>query len=195
MISYHNLSQVLGCPSHILPFWTFEFFFFWKKNFFLLFFVHCFSSFFSVCFFFSLFFFFECFFCVCFFSFFGLSFFLCFFLCVCVFFFFVSFSFFFDTINMLGFLTLPMVKGGITRDAFTQKVAATGDSRSSSRVREHENFRLLSQLHVAVQTPWSRCPSPRAGGTNRWIVHFLQVSPFLHCCFRSQTRHLCRFPE
>ena len=29
---------------------------------------------------------------------------------------------------MIGFLTLGMVKGGITRDAFTQEVAAT-DSR------------------------------------------------------------------
>ena len=29
------------------------------------------------------------------------------------------------------------------------------DSRSSSGVREHENVRLVSQLHVAIQTPWS----------------------------------------
>ena len=28
-----------------------------------------------------------------------------------------------------------------------------GDSRSSSRVREHGSFRLVSQLHVAIQTP------------------------------------------
>ena len=46
------------------------------------------------------------------------------------FFLFFKFCFFFlsstkDKINMLGFLTLGMVKGGITRDAFTQKVAAT----------------------------------------------------------------------
>ena len=27
------------------------------------------------------------------------------------------------------------------------------DSRSSSRVREHGSFRLVSQLHVAIQTP------------------------------------------
>ena len=27
------------------------------------------------------------------------------------------------------------------------------DSRSSSRAHEHENFRLVSQLHVAIQTP------------------------------------------
>ena len=41
-----------------------------------------------------------------------------------------------------------------------------GDCRSSSRVREHENFRLVSQLHVAIQRPWSRCLSPRAGRTD-----------------------------
>ena len=40
------------------------------------------------------------------------------------------------------------------------------DSRSSSQVLEHENFRLVSQLHVAIQTPWSRCLPPRAGGTS-----------------------------
>ena len=38
-----------------------------------------------------------------------------------------------------------------------------GGSRSSSRVHEHENFLFVSQLHVAIQTPWSRCLSPRAG--------------------------------
>ena len=38
-----------------------------------------------------------------------------------------------------------------------------GDSGSSSRVHEHENFRIVSQQHVAIQTPWSRCTSPRAG--------------------------------
>ena len=48
------------------------------------------------------------------------------------------------------------------------------DSRSSSRVHEHENFRLVSQLHVAIQTPWSRYLSPRAGGTS---VH-QRVAPF-----------------
>ena len=52
-----------------------------------------------------------------------------------------------------------------------------GDSRSSSRVREHENFRLVSQLHVAIQTPWSRCLFPHIVWTNR-IVH-TQRRPFL----------------
>ena len=47
--------------------------------------------------------------------------------------FFPLFSFFSfkEKLNMLGFLTLPMVKGGITRDAFTQKVAATGKKHSN----------------------------------------------------------------
>ena len=31
------------------------------------------------------------------------------------------------------------------------------DSRSSSRVRGHLSFRLVSQLHVAIQTLWSHC--------------------------------------
>ena len=34
-----------------------------------------------------------------------------------------------------------------------------GDSRCSSRAHEHDNFRLVSQLHVAIQTPQNRCPS------------------------------------
>ena len=41
------------------------------------------------------------------------------------------FLFFFSKINLLGFLTLPMVKGGIMRDAFTRKVAATGKKHSN----------------------------------------------------------------
>ena len=85
-----------------------------------------------------------------FFSFFCLSFF--FFFSFCIFFFenvfsfcslflflfffrFVLFSLFFSCaffsfskIKMLGFLTLAMVKGGSTRDAFTQKVALSGGS-------------------------------------------------------------------
>ena len=53
------------------------------------------------------------------------------------------------------------------------------DSRSSSRVREHGSFLLVSQLHVAIQTLWRQCLFPRATWTNRLIVHFQQVSPFL----------------
>ena len=53
------------------------------------------------------------------------------------------------------------------------------DSRSSSRVREHGSFLLVSQLHVAIQTLWSQCLCPRAVWTNRWIVHFQPISPFL----------------
>ena len=94
----------------------------------------CFCSF-SLCFvfflkkqfsfeFFSLFFF-SLFVSVFVLFFFGLSFFFFFFL------FFFSFSFlllfsFKSKINMLNFLTMPMVKGGSTRDAFTQTVALTG---------------------------------------------------------------------
>ena len=53
-------------------------------------------------------------------------------------------------------------------------VMQIGQKISSSRVHEHENFRLVLQLHVAIQTPWSLCLSPRAGGTN---VH-QRVAPF-----------------
>ena len=55
-----------------------------------------------------------------------------------------------------------------------------GDSRSSSRVHEHGSFLLVSQLHVAIQTPWSRCLFPSAVWAHRWIVHFQRISPFLH---------------
>ena len=53
------------------------------------------------------------------------------------------------------------------------------DSRSYSRVREHGSFLLVSQLHAAIQTPWSRCLFPRAVWTNRVVVHFQRASPFL----------------
>ena len=35
-----------------------------------------------------------------------------------------------------------------------EELVDEGDSRSSSRVREQENFRLVSQLNVAIQKPW-----------------------------------------
>ena len=37
-------------------------------------------------------------------------------------------------------------------------------------------FSLVSQLHVAIQTPWCRCLY--VVWTNRWIVHFQRVSLF-----------------
>ena len=49
------------------------------------------------------------------------------------------------------------------------------DPRSSSRVREHGSFLLVSQLHVAIQTLWSRCLCPRA----EWTIVHSRVSPFL----------------
>ena len=33
-----------------------------------------------------------------------------------------------------------------------EELVDEGDSRSSSRAHEHENFLLVSQLHVAIQT-------------------------------------------
>ena len=53
-------------------------------------------------------------------------------------------------------------------------------SRSSLRAHEHENFLLVSQLHVAIQTPWSRCPSRWTLWTNRSVVQSQRVSPFYH---------------
>ena len=41
------------------------------------------------------------------------------------------------------------------------------DSRISSRVREHGSFRLVSHLHVAIQTLWNRCLFPHVMWTNR----------------------------
>ena len=58
-----------------------------------------------------------------------------------------------------------------------EELVDAGDSRSSSRVREHESFLLVSQLHVVIQTLWSQCLFPHAVWTNRWIVHFQQISP------------------
>ena len=76
--------------------------------------------------FFEKFFFYNFVFHVLFFLFFLLFLFFFLFVFFSCFFFLFSF-FFFPKINMLGFLTLPMVKGGITRDSYTQKIAATGD--------------------------------------------------------------------
>ena len=84
---------------------------------------------FEHCFFFFLFSFFLCF---CFFSachFFSVVFSFFFFLSFFLFSrFFFKFCFFFFSFkkNMLLFLTLSMVNSGSTRDAFTQKIAATG---------------------------------------------------------------------
>ena len=55
-----------------------------------------------------------------------------------------------------------------------------GDSRSSSRAHEHENFRLVSQLNVAIQILWSRCPPRWAAWTNQLVVQSQRVSPFYH---------------
>ena len=71
----------------------------------------------------------PCCLCFCFFSFFGLFVFFFFFFLVFFFSFFCFFFFLKNKINMLGFLPLGMVKGGSTRDAFTQKVALSGDPR------------------------------------------------------------------
>ena len=72
--------------------------------------------------------------------------------------------------NMLGFLTLAMVKGGSTRDAFTQKVALSGDPFCSDitdwlqefrenlvddRVPEHRHSHSSSS-HEASLEPHSR---------------------------------------
>ena len=59
------------------------------------------------------------------------------------------------------------------------QLADEGDSRPS-RVHEHENFRLVSQLHVAIQILWSRCPPRRTVWTNRLVVQSQRVSPFYH---------------
>ena len=45
------------------------------------------------------------------------------------------------------------------------------DSRFLSRVREHWSFRLVSQLHVEIQTQWSRCLCPRTAWTNWTVIH------------------------
>ena len=67
------------------------------------------------------------------------------------------------------------------------------DFRSSSRAHEHETFRLVSQLHVAIQTLWRQCPSSYVVWTNRWNVRFQRVSP---CLFDMRLRfrlRLCFF--
>ena len=93
-----------------------------------------------------------------------------------------------------------------------EALVAEGDSRSSSRVREHGSYRLVWQLNVAIQTPWSRCLYLHVVWTNR-IVHIQRVARFwldlplrfrlclylnvqqIHRYSRSQVRNVCRFPE
>ena len=75
-----------------------------------------------------------------------------------------------------------------------------GDSRSSSRVREHGNFRLVSQLHMAIQTTvksmstsssWVDCCPPTGRSVlTRSASTFSSVSLSL-----SEVRNVCRFPE
>ena len=61
-----------------------------------------------------------------------------------------------------------------------EELVDEGDSRSSSRAHEHENFRLVSQLHVAIQVLWSQCPPRWTVWTNRLVVQSQRVSPFYH---------------
>ena len=69
------------------------------------------------------------------------------------------------------------------------------DSRSSSRVREHGSFLLVSQPHVAIQTLWSQCLFPWAV-CRRWSkchIHFLihDFFRFHHNCFRDTISWEC----
>ena len=50
------------------------------------------------------------------------------------------------------------------------------ETRSSPLFLEHENFLLVSQLLVALQTLWNQCLFHRDVSTNWWIVHSSQVS-------------------
>ena len=78
----------------------------------------------------------------------------------------VSFFFFFkDKISMLGFVTLGMVKGGITRDAFTQKVAATGFLPGNT----------LNSLQ----------PSTDLGLSISLVAGTVYLPYALHCCLRN----------
>ena len=61
-----------------------------------------------------------------------------------------------------------------------EELVDEGDSRSSSRAHEHEHFRLVSQLHVAIQILWSQCPPRWTVWTNRLVVQSQRVSPFYH---------------
>ena len=51
------------------------------------------------------------------------------------------------------------------------------DSRSSSRVREHGSFLLVSQLHVAIQTLWSQCLFPREVSSTSRGAEPLDIQP------------------
>ena len=75
-------------------------------------------------------------------------------------------------------------------------------SRSSWRAHEHEIFQLVSQLNVAIQIFWSRCPPHWTLRTNRLVVLSQRVSPFyrdlhLHLNRRScsHERNVHRFPD
>ena len=69
-----------------------------------------------------------------------------------------------------------------------------GDSRSSSRAHEHENFRLVSQLNVAIQILWSRCPLSWAAWTNQLVVQSQRVSSFYHDLHLRFCLCLCHSP-
>ena len=86
------------------------------------------------------------------------------------------------------------------------------DSRSLSRVREHWNFMLVSQLHVAIQTPWSQCLCLHVVWTNRThptgrpaltqsastissVSSFFMNVQQTTWYSRSQVWNVCRFPE
>ena len=68
------------------------------------------------------------------------------------------------TERVVGFVVVDLVEEIVNED----------DSRSSSRVREHGSFLLVS-LHVAIQTLWSQCLFPRTEWTNPLVVHLPTV--------------------
>ena len=68
---------------------------------------------------------------------------------------------FFD-FSLNGFVGITLLQIG------PEDLVDEGDSRSSSRVREHKKNSTCFTTACDNQTPWSRCLSPRAGGT---VVH------------------------
>ena len=100
-------------------------------------------------------------------------------------FFYFCFFFFKDKISMLGFLTLGMVKGGITPDAFTQKVAATGwgSSRNSARPanqsRHQQDCHCLPKQWQYLQQDW---PQAHQASQNRRVAATLNSAVAAAAC-------------
>ena len=97
---------------------------------------------------------------------------------------------------MTGFLTLGMVKGGITRDAFTQKVAATGTLRFGDHWGPKPSDTVL-HCHTLNSSCWFVCAwaEAQAQCTDFFVARNRRITFLALLPVRDQIQHCKCFPQ